>query len=153
MNPKVKKIVIGIIIGALVAITLAWILGKMKPSGGQTSEGPQIPFDIPPSYTSFMHPSDVVKYGAQSAIEYEVRKVSPTQIDLVSQVGQEWQAIIRFDPSQKPPFVAHFEKVNKGVYKTAMMKLTPNQSGGFDYVHLEEGIDPIRGTLRPNWYN
>lgn len=148
MNPKLKKI---ITVG-LVLLAAAWTIGKIKSHNEQAAEGPQIPFAVPPSYFSIMHPSDAAKYGTKTVEKYDVRKVSSTQIDLVSQVGQDWEAIIRFDPSQGAPFVAHFEKESNGVYKTALMKLTPNQSGGFDYIYVEEGIDPIRGTLRPNWY-
>lgn len=145
-----KKVTIGLTLLAIGLIIFA--IRLMAGGNAKTNDETDASIQIPASYTSFMHQQDARKYQTTLSIEYEVQKMSSSQINLVARVNQEWHAtIIDFDPSSKIPFVAEFEKVEREVYSTALMKFTPNRNGGFDYVFLEEGKDPIEGVMRPNW--
>lgn len=120
---------------------------------GGRSGPPPIPFAVPASYSCILTPKDAERLKDHPVVKYWVRRQSSTQIDLVATAGDVWQSVIRFDPSQKPPYVAICEEIDNGVFSPGVMKLTPNLTGGFDFEYLEEGdSESDKGVLRPNWY-
>lgn len=141
------------IIKGVTLVGVCILIFAIRSLGGSEEENSQTPFAVPESYSCILNYSDARRLNDEPMIMYHVRKVSATQIDLVAQVGDEWQSVIRFNPMQTPPYVAVCEEVDNGVYSPGVMKLTPNIAGGFDFTYLEEGdVEADHGVLRPNWY-
>jgi hypothetical protein len=143
--------------GVILVFVIHSLFFNEQDASNKPAEPPPLPIltTIAPRYTMYLDPGDAQSLGRASAAQYVLVEKSNTQFVLRSHTEETSRVYastvtIIIDPHTLDGTV---QRESRGTIESGVVKLEPNQFGGFDYTSTYPGESKSRhAVLKPQWW-